>query len=141
MAAEIKITGLKELQAKLAELPSRVSKKIAREGLTKGARIVRDRAKELVPVDDGDLRKSIKVRGLMRAKQMGFLKATKGIDQGVPPVGKEVAATAPHAHLIEKGRKGAAAQPFLSAALEQTRDAVVAAIADSVSASLKEIGK
>lgn len=62
MASElVKVDGLKELNALLSQLPIRIEKNIMRTAITAAARVVRDKAKELAPVDSGKLRRSIRV--------------------------------------------------------------------------------
>lgn len=60
MADEM-IRGGRELAAALAALPGKIEKNIMRAALAAGARVIRDEARQMVPVDQGDLRKSIKV--------------------------------------------------------------------------------
>lgn len=61
MKVEFKIEGAKELDDLLKQLPGRVAGRVAANSLRSGARIIRDEAKRQVPVDTGDLQKSIKV--------------------------------------------------------------------------------
>lgn len=61
MASElVNVAGLKELNDMLQQLPVRVEKNIMRTAIGAASRVVRDRAKELAPVDSGQLRKSIR---------------------------------------------------------------------------------
>lgn len=62
MASEINVTGLAELDAMLKSLPAKIEANILRGAMRAGAVVLQDKAKQLVPVDDGDLRASIKVR-------------------------------------------------------------------------------
>lgn len=123
----INIFGAKEIEAKFRALPAKIQNKLVRGGMTQAGRIVREEARERVPVDTGELRASIKAR------------RPKGAKRG--EIRREVAATAPHAHIIEQGRKGAEAQPFLAPALEAKQGEVVQAISDSVREGVKEAGK
>lgn len=59
MSTEIK--GLNDLIAKLNSLPVKLEKKVIRSAVRKGANIIRDKARGYVPVDHGDLKKSITV--------------------------------------------------------------------------------
>lgn len=128
---DIKVTGIDQVLAKLKDMPPRVQRKLLRSGLAKGARIVLRRAKELVPVDDGDLKKSGRVAGLEGAQALGF--AGKSA-----PIGKRVVFDAPHAHIIEAGRKNASAQPFLGPALDEKQPQVFEVLGQSVDEAIRE---
>jgi len=56
-----KFKGGRELQAFLNTLPAKVEKNIMRSALRQGANVIKDEAKAQVPVDQGDLEKSIRV--------------------------------------------------------------------------------
>lgn len=60
MADEM-IRGGRELAEFLKQLPVKMEKNIMRAALGAGARVIRDEARQLAPIDQGDLRKSIKV--------------------------------------------------------------------------------
>lgn len=57
---DLKMKGGKELHALLQQLPVEVETKILRQALARGANVVRDEARRLVPAKTGRLRKSIK---------------------------------------------------------------------------------
>lgn len=61
MVSELHVSGLSELDRLLKELPAKIEGNIMRGAVRAGAKVMEARAKELVPVDDGDLRDSIKV--------------------------------------------------------------------------------
>lgn len=66
------IKGGKELDAFLRSLPVKVERNIMRAALRAGAAVLREEAKANVPVDSGDLRRSIRVttsfkKGIVRA--------------------------------------------------------------------------
>lgn len=60
MANEFNVQGLKELHAMLQELPVRIERNIMRGAIRAGANVFRDAARQAAPVDDGDLKRSIK---------------------------------------------------------------------------------
>jgi HK97 gp10 family phage protein len=68
---EVKIEGLKELDAALKALPVNLAKKHLRTALRAGAKIVQAEAKLLAPVESGALKKSIKVRAGKRSRRGG----------------------------------------------------------------------
>ena len=64
--ADQAITGGRELDALLQSLPVKVEKNILRAALRAGAAVFRDEARQNVPVDEGDLRASIRVTSRVR---------------------------------------------------------------------------
>lgn len=71
--SEVKINGLAELQRALDGLTAKIEQNIVRGAVRAGAKVMADEAKALVPVDQGDLRDSIRVsvrarRGVVTAK-------------------------------------------------------------------------
>lgn len=73
--AEIAVQGLSELSALLKSLPVRVEANILRGAVRAGQKVVLQGAQARVPVDQGDLRKSIRVRTDMRAQRRGYVRA------------------------------------------------------------------
>jgi HK97 gp10 family phage protein len=71
----------------------------------RAGRIV-NRAKELVPVETGELRDSIKIQG-------------EGVDKGMPYV--DVGSTDEHALYVEYGTSHSQAEPFLRPAIAEER--------------------
>ena len=67
--SEVKIEGLSELDRQLKKLTGAVEGKIVRAGLNAANRVIRDAAKNLAPVDDGDLKKSIRVSSRVDKRQ------------------------------------------------------------------------
>lgn len=126
-----KITGQDSVAAAFADLPKKVQNAITRKGMTEAGRIIRDKARELCPVDTGALRASIKARKPAGSKR--------------GEIRREVAATAPHAHVVELGHKSAhndvKPHPFMRPALLATENAVRDAIAQSVTESVIEISR
>lgn len=70
MANELHVSGLSELDRLLKELPAKIEGNIMRGAVRAGAKVMETRAKELVPVDDGDLRDSIKVSAKSKRGQV-----------------------------------------------------------------------
>lgn len=63
------ITGDEAMDVKLAGMPARVQKKLARKAARTVAKPVRDSAKSFAPFDTGELEESIKVRALPRSRR------------------------------------------------------------------------
>lgn len=62
MAELTYISGLKELNELLQQLPANIEKNVMRGAVRAGSVVFMDKAKENAPVQDGDLKKSIKVK-------------------------------------------------------------------------------
>lgn len=60
-AAGVKVTGLKELALLMQQLPEKIERNVMRGALRAGAKVLEEEALRHVPVDSGDLRKSLKV--------------------------------------------------------------------------------
>lgn len=58
--SDIHIKGGAELQKILSQLPVSIEKNVMRGAVSAGARVIRDKAKQNAPLDDGDLKKSIR---------------------------------------------------------------------------------
>ena len=57
----VKVTGLKELAEFMKQLPEKLQKNVMRGALRAGAKVLEAEAKRGAPVDDGDLRESIRI--------------------------------------------------------------------------------
>lgn len=134
--SSVKISGIEAIQRKFEALTPKVRKKLLRSSMTKGARIVAAEAKARVPVDTGALRKSIKVAGLAGGRGAGLVARGGG---KAAPVGKRVIATERYAHIIEQGRKGAEAKPFLRPALDAKEGQVRDLIRDDMAQAVQEM--
>jgi len=59
MASTVRVDGLKELRAALVDLGDRTGKRVLNRAVNSGARVIRDQARQNVPVDTGQLKASI----------------------------------------------------------------------------------
>lgn len=66
MTGKVQLTGFKELDAKLAELPDRIGRAAAVRGMKKASTVMKDEQERLAPVDDGALAGSIVVKAKSR---------------------------------------------------------------------------
>lgn len=92
MADDRTISGGRELSQFLQQLPAKIEKNIMRAALRAGAAEIRKEARELVPVEMGDLRRSIRVSA----------KAKGGKVQASVKAGDKKAF---YAHMVEFGTK------------------------------------
>lgn len=65
----MRIRGLSELHRTLQHLPEDLEKKVLKGALRASARVFRDAARAKAPVDDGDLKKSIRVKSSAKKGQ------------------------------------------------------------------------
>lgn len=68
--AEIAVSGLADLKKALDQLPAKIEANIMRGAMRAGSKVMAEIAKEQVPVDSGDLRRSIRVTTRSRRGQV-----------------------------------------------------------------------
>lgn len=154
---DFKITGGKELQAALKQLPAKFQKRIEKNALRAGARVIAKEAKTRVPVDTGALKKSIRVvTGKTREGARVYVTAGAG--------GKHDAF---YAHMVEFGTKahftqkggatkvgqfaltkaeagrhpGSRPQPFMRPAIDLKGEEAIAQVGITIAANIEKLGK
>lgn len=131
----LKVLGVRRIDKALADLEPKIQKKILRDGLKAGAKIVADEAKLKVPVDSGDLKKSIKVRAGKRAGR-GKIRRTVVTGKGFFK-GQEF-----YGGFVEFGTRKMRARPFMRPAYEakkkQAKNASIDEINRLVQQAVKE---
>lgn len=125
------VQGVPEIAAALKELPVTIHKQALRKPIYRGAQLVRDRAKTLVPVKTGNLRKNIKVKGRRGTPTMQLVAAFVQYGKG----------GASYAHLVEKGfmhisGRHIPARPFMRPALEMSANEIISIVAKELKAAL-----
>lgn len=154
MANEMHISGLAELDKLLKSLPAKIEGNIMRGAVRAGAKVMESRAKQLVPVDNGDLRNSIKVTTRSRRGKVTAL--VKAGDKKAFYAGMVEFGTARH-FIKPKNRKslffagmarevvdhpGSKPTPFMRPALDNSQQEAVNAAAAYIRARLaKEVAK
>jgi HK97 gp10 family phage protein len=104
MRTSIKVEGLKELDEALKELPKATGKNVMRRVARNALGMVIAAARPLVPVDDGQLRKSLAVSTKLSKRQATLARRDEA--EGKASITVYAGASAlPHAHLIEFGTK------------------------------------
>lgn len=135
MAAE-QITGLRDFQAKLREIPKTLRRRVLRNALAAGARIVRDEAKRRAPVlasenrqtpyrAIGTVRRAISVRTSKADRREGNV----GVFVNVRPAkagtrGAKSPRDPFYWRFLEFGTSKMAARPFLRPAAQKLREAL-----------------
>jgi len=132
----VKIEGLRELGAALNQFKKSTARGVLERALKKAAKPIEQTAKDDVPVDTGELKRSVAIEVVRsNAGKAAFADAMSGgasrqeasqaarnanraaAGQGASAVVR-VAAKAPHAIFVEFGtRRGISARPFLSTAM------------------------
>ena len=125
---QMKVLGLKELDRKLARLEGKAAKKIVRKAVRSGAKLIHAEAKRLVPVDEGEIKTSIKVRA-------GKSK------RGRKEININVIAGTDHAGAVEFGTDVMEAQPFMRPAADNKGRAAVAVIATEIGRGIEALAK
>ena len=113
-SAGIFMTGFKEVEKKLKKLPANVQRNIARKAMRNGLKIIRTKARELVPVKTGRLKRAIKTRVSLKAS---------GEMTGRVFIQTKGKGGAPYAHLVEWGgpMKGQNPYRFMTRTFEFTQ--------------------
>lgn len=135
MVAEVKIEGFDELAKKLRELVPAMRKRVIRNALSAGARLVRDDAKRNAPVlsasvnapyrKPGTLRSAIRVRSSKQARRAGDV----GVFVNVKPAKSGLRGTKSNSdpfywRFLEFGTRKMSARSFLRPAAEKLDDAL-----------------
>lgn len=104
------VKGMKELAQFMHQLPDKLEKNIMRGGLRAGAKVLAAEAEKNVPVDEGDLKKSLKVstsnkRGVVTASVKATDFKAKWIEYGTGAHWISVKTTAKPTRLTRGGMK------------------------------------
>lgn len=141
------VKGLRELGVKLRELGPKLAKKHLKYAIMSGARLVRDTARDLAPVESGRLKKSIIIKFQSKLSKQGnvtyyvlakrgkkYQKVTRrrtvvtnGVRSRVDVVSNE---DAYYWRFVEFGTSRQAAQKFMRPAFEKRKREAVGLIAD-----------
>lgn len=118
--SSVRIEGLKELDRALSQLPKATAKNVLRRTAIRALAPVIADAKLRVPVDEGDLRDSLKVAGKLSKRQQR--KNAKAVAEGKAAVQLYAGPAAlPHAHLVEFGTSHMPPQPFMRPAWDANK--------------------
>lgn len=107
------VSGLSELKKALEQLPDKLQERATKNAMAAGARVIRNEAKRLVPVDEGDLKENIVVSKTIKLKGRRR-KLKSSVVVGLANEARY------YGHLIEFGKHNAAPQPFLRPAFDNT---------------------
>jgi len=125
MAKNVNVSGLKELNRTLEQLPRKLQDQAVKNAMAAGARKIRDEAKNLVPVRTGTLKENIVVSRTV--KKGGKRRSLKGsVVIGIKDEARF------YAHLIEFGTSQTSAQPFLRPAFDAKHDEALQVIGKKI---------
>lgn len=138
MSVKVKITGLRQIERALADLPKATAKNVVRRVLKTRAQPIADRAAQLAPLDDGALRDSIAVSTKLSKAQRGkHKKRTPGTVEVFVGAGPH-----PQAHLQEFGTVHHPPQPFMRPAWDSGKEKVLEGIKGDLWAEIeKAVGR
>lgn len=88
MAGSIVVTGIKEIDRALKELEPKIQRKVLRQAMRSGMKLVLQDALMRVPVLTGLLKKNIKLRAMKRKRNRQGLQVQVRSDEGLVKVSK-----------------------------------------------------
>lgn len=145
----VRVTGLAEVQAKFADLETKVARKILRQGLRAGAKVVQTAARAEAPRRTGLMAANIKIRGSrgrngsVAFRVGGSAKDFKGKAKEQRPFYMDFVEGGHFAGPRKLGdkRKFVPGNHFLTRAYEASREAAVAAVAATWKTLIEEAAK
>lgn len=155
MKVRVKVEGLKEVQKALEELPRATQKNVMKRVLMERAKPIAAMAESMVPVDQGTLKKSIKVfarsgsegkkafakamRGGASRKQAGQAARTANSAAATQQV-VYVSTTRqlPHAHMQEFGTSKMAPNPYMRPAWDKHEPDMLKGLADDLWSEIRK---
>lgn len=134
MTVRVKVEGLKEIAEALGDLPKATAKNVMRRVMVKRAEPIAEKARSLVPVEEGHLKASIHVatRLSRRQRKLRRKRHKDDVDVFVGP------GTDPAAHLQEYGSSQHPAQPFMRPTFDATANVFVEGIKEDMWAEIKK---
>lgn len=132
MKVTAKLSGFKELQDTLAQLPRSTARGVVRRVLISRAKPIADTARALAPVDTGFLRASITVTTKLSKRHRSRIK------DGKKDVNVHIA-TSRKAHLQEYGTRHNPPQPFMRPAWDAHKGSLTGDISKDMWAEIKKV--
>lgn len=129
---DAEVIGLEGFDRKLKDLEAKLAKKIVRQALRAGGKIVATKAKALVPVDTGALRKSIKVRAAKGRRGTIGIRVATGTRQ---ELGIDASDRWYYPAVVEY-----LSTSYLRAAADSTRDQVIREVGKIIGEGLRREG-
>lgn len=138
MSIKVKITGLRQIEQALSNLPKATAKNVVRRVLKARAQPIAEAARRLAPVDRGDLTKSITVgTKLSKAQRSQHKKRTPGTVEMFIGAGRN-----PQAVLQEFGTAHHPPQPFMRPAWDSGKEQLLSGLKEDLWAEVqKAVGR
>lgn len=151
MTETVNISGLRELQDALKELPERVARNALSQAVNAGARVIREEARRMAPVytgpvsqghpPPGTLKKAIIQKGIAELSSLFAQTVFVAVRHGKKyrKVGKkEINRDAYYWRFVEFGTANMSAHPFMRPAFEAKKQEAVDAIKDRLALRIEE---
>lgn len=138
MELNVQIEGLEQLKRAFDLLPKRVAVSAASKSVREGAKVIQKAARSKVPVDTGNLRRSIIVKVLNKNRDAMEVAALIGPGRGYFSK-KKNAKTGDgfYGFFLEYGTVKMKAKPFLRPAYDENKVAAQQAIVDVIGAAIE----
>lgn len=136
-----KLTGFAELEKALVEeLPKATAKNVLKRAGIAAMKPVEERARQLAPVDDGQLRDSITTKQARAKRQRGSVKfdASSGVEIVTGPTGRQEGG---NAAFQEFGTVNMPANPFMRPAIDSSAQEVIADVRKELEAQIEKARK
>ena len=136
---DISMLGNKELSRQFDQLEPKVQKRLFRKGVRDAMRPVLKTAKELVPADTGDLRRSLKLRAGKRKRNVIRMTVMTGTREKLklPDKGGGYYPMSVEAGYFDKRlRRHVAARPYMRPALHKNKQLMLAILGKHVRAAI-----
>ena len=146
MADRFEVKGLRELGLAMKGLSADMAGKVARQATAAGAGVVRKAAREMAPVDSGNLKAAVVMKRLPKREtpltEEYFVTVRQGkkrdAAQGKARTGRQ-GKDAFYARFVEFGTVKVPARPFMRPALENNTQKAVSAMSNRLKARLDKV--
>lgn len=129
------VTGIDEIDRRLKDLEPKLQRKVIRQAMREGMKLVRDEAKRNAPVRTGMLRRAIKVRGATKPRR-GVVQVEVRVGEG------DFKGKTFYAAFVEYGSKDAPGRHYMLNSYvhagPQAKQAAIAAILRGIDQIVKE---
>jgi HK97 gp10 family phage protein len=116
MPTAVVITGIKDIDRRLKTLLPRLQKKVLRQAMRAGLKVLAAEVKEQAPVDTGMMQSKVKVRAVKKAKRDEIeLEVRIAADEHTKTTSK-TGKTTFYPAVIQYGREGVPPDPFMTRA-------------------------
>jgi HK97 gp10 family phage protein len=138
MELKVEFKGLEDLKKAFDLLPKKVAVKAASKAVRAGARIIQKAARSKVPVDSGNLRRSVTIKILNKRRDAMQVAALVGPGSGYFSKKKgQKTGDGFYGFFVEYGTKRFKAKPFMRQAFDENKAAAQQAIMDVIGEAIE----